>query len=121
QVIAYLGDMVSLYVGAYAFEESLGVASPTGEDLSPGQIVAMFRDYLLSLPTDTFPHIHRAIGDLFGGDPDERFEFGLEVILRGIGTYALPPTTRSAEYAQPPPPQGPANSQPPSRPADAQN
>jgi AcrR family transcriptional regulator len=90
RVIAYLGDMVGLYVGAYAFEETLGVASPTGEELSPDQIVAMFRDYLLSLPADRFPHVHRAIGDIFGGDPDDRFEFGLEIILRGIGTYAQP-------------------------------
>jgi AcrR family transcriptional regulator len=90
RVIAYMGDIVSLYVGAYALEETLGVASPTGEDLPPDQIVAMFRDYLLSLPVDTFPHIHRAIGDLFGGNPDERFEFGLDLLLRGIGTYAQP-------------------------------
>src|SRR5260370_20915874 len=104
RVIACVGDMVSLYVGAYAFEESLGVASPTGEDLSPEQIVAMFRDYLLSLPADGFPHVHRAIGDLFGGDPDERFEFGLEVILRGIGTYAQPPDARTSEPEQASPP-----------------
>ena len=90
RVIAYLGDMAALYVGAYAFEESLGLASPTGEDMPPEQIVAMFRDYLLSLPADRFPHIHRAIGDLFDGDPDERFEFGIDVIVRGIGTYARP-------------------------------
>jgi hypothetical protein len=90
RVIAYLGDLASLYVGAYAFEESLGVASPTGEDLPPEQIVAMLRGYLLSLPADRFPHTHRAIGELFAGDPDERFEFGLDVIVRGIGTYARP-------------------------------
>ena len=90
RVIAYLGDMASLYVGAYAFEESLGVASPTGEELPPEQIVAMFRDYLLSLPADRFPHVHRAIGDIFGGDPDDRFEFGIDVIVRGIGTFARP-------------------------------
>ncbi len=90
RVIAYVGDMASLYVGAYAFEESLGVASPTGEELPPEQIVAMFRDYLLSLPADRFPHVHRAIGDIFGGDPDDRFEFGIDVIVRGIGTYARP-------------------------------
>lgn len=88
RVIALLGDMAALYVGAYAFEESLGLASPTGEDLPPEQIVAMFRDYLLSLPADRFPHVHRAIDDLFGGDADDRFEFGLDVIVRGIGTYA---------------------------------
>jgi AcrR family transcriptional regulator len=90
RVIALLGDMAALYVGAYAFEESLGLASPTGEDLPPEQIVAMFRDYLLSLPAERFPHVHRAIDDLFGGDANDRFEFGLDVIVRGIGTYAKP-------------------------------
>ena len=90
RVVAFLGDLASLYVGAYAFEESLGLASPTGQDLPPEQIVAMFRDYLLSLPAEQFPHVHRAIDDLFAGDADERFEFGLEVILRGVASYARP-------------------------------
>jgi AcrR family transcriptional regulator len=88
RVIAYVGDIASLYVGAYAFEESLGIASPTGEDLPAERIVAMLRAYLLSLPAEQFPHVHRAVDDLFAGDADERFEFGLDVIVRGIGTYA---------------------------------
>lgn len=90
RVIAYFGDLAALYVGAYAFEESLGVASPTGEELPPERIMAMFREYLLSLPADRFPHVHRAIDDLFDGDADARFEFGLDVILRGIATFARP-------------------------------
>lgn len=88
RVIAYLGDFASLYVGAYAFEESLGLASPTGEEMAPEQIVAMFRDYLLSLPRERFPHVHRAVDHLFSGDADDRFAFGIDVILRGVGTYA---------------------------------
>lgn len=91
RVVAYFADMASLYVGAYAFEETLGLASPTGEDLPPDRIVAMFRDYMLSLPPDRFPHVHRAIDDIFGGGPDDRFEFGVDVILRGIGTFASLP------------------------------
>lgn len=97
RVIAYLGDLAALYVGAYAFEESLGLASPTGEDLPPEQIVAMFRDYLAGLPADRFPHLHRAVGLLFGGDADERFEFGLDVIIRGIATYARTDAARDDE------------------------
>jgi AcrR family transcriptional regulator len=90
RVIAYTADLTSLYVAAYAFEESLGVASPTGEPLPPEQIVAMLREYLLSLPIDRFPHVHRAIDDLFAGDADDRFEFGIDVIVRGLSTYAHP-------------------------------
>ena len=95
RVIAYLGDLMSLYVGAYAFEESLGPASPTGEALPAEQITQMFHDYLLSLPADAFPHVHRAAGHLFGGDADERFEFGMDIIVKGIEAYARPATAHS--------------------------
>jgi len=88
QVIAYLGDLMGLYVGAHAFEESLGLASPTGEDLPPDQIITMLRDYLLSLPPDRFPHTLSAVDALFSGGPDERFDFGVELIIRGLQTYA---------------------------------
>lgn len=87
QVIAYVGDLLSLYVGAYAFEESLGPPSPTGEPLTPDQIGGMFRDYLRSLPATQFPNVHRAADLLFAGDADARFEFGMEVLVRGIESY----------------------------------
>jgi hypothetical protein len=87
QVIAYVGEFVALYVGAYAFEESLGLASPTGEDLPPEQVVQMFRDYVASLPMDRFPQTKGAIDLLFGADGEERFEFGLDLMIRGIETY----------------------------------
>src|SRR5262252_8838968 len=86
-VIAYVGDLISLYVGSYAFEETLGPRSPTGEPLAPEQIGAMFREYLQSLPAEQFPHVHRAAGLLFAGDADARFEFGMEVLVRGIESY----------------------------------
>jgi AcrR family transcriptional regulator len=88
RVIAYLGDFAGLYVGAYAFEESLGVSSPTGEDLPPEQILEMFRGYVLSLPEDRFPNTRAAADLLFAGGPDERFEFGIDLMLRGLETYA---------------------------------
>jgi AcrR family transcriptional regulator len=88
RVIAYLGDLMGLYVGAYAFEESLGLASPTGEDLPPEEIVGMFRDYVESLPEDRFPNTRAAAALLFSGDADERFEFGMDVIVRGVETFA---------------------------------
>jgi len=88
-VIALAGDLLALYVGAYAFEESLGLASPTGEDLAPEQIVGMIREYLLALPAERFPHTLAAIDLLLGaGPPDARFEFGLDVLIRGLASYA---------------------------------
>jgi TetR/AcrR family tetracycline transcriptional repressor len=94
QVIAYVGDLVGLYVGAYAFEESLGPPSPTGQPLAVDQIATMFREYLQSLPADQFPHVHRTASLLFAGDADERFEFGMEVLVRGIESYISAPDQR---------------------------
>lgn len=41
----------------------------------------------------------RAIDDIFAGDPDQRFEFGLDIILRGLGTYAAGTTASGAAQA----------------------
>jgi TetR/AcrR family tetracycline transcriptional repressor len=86
RVVALVGDLAGLYVGAFAYEESLGLASPTGEELPPEQVLAMLRDYWSSLPEERFPHTLALLEVLFEGGPDERFEFGLDVIVRGLAS-----------------------------------
>jgi TetR/AcrR family transcriptional regulator, tetracycline repressor protein len=88
RVVALVGDLAGLYVGAYAYEESLGLASPTGEDLPPEQVIAMLRGYWEKLPADRFPHTLALLDVLFEGDQDARFEFGLDVIVRGLASLA---------------------------------
>ncbi|HEY2442741.1 MAG TPA: TetR/AcrR family transcriptional regulator [Streptosporangiaceae bacterium] len=88
QVIAYLGDFMALYAGAYAFEESLGPSTLTGGNMSPEQFFSMLKGYLLSLPEERFPHTRSAVDALFSGGPDERYEFGIDLILRGLNSYA---------------------------------
>jgi hypothetical protein len=87
RIAAYAGDLFGLYLGAMAYEESLGVPSPAGESLSPEQFVGMVRGYFASMPEDRFPNVHATLDELFGGGPDERYELGLDVILRGIASY----------------------------------
>jgi AcrR family transcriptional regulator len=84
RVVALVGDLFGLYVGAYAWEESLGLASPTGEDLPPERIIAMLTEYWGSLPPERFPHTLALLDELFTPGPDERFEFALDVIVRGL-------------------------------------
>jgi TetR/AcrR family tetracycline transcriptional repressor len=93
RVVALVGDLFGLYVGAHAYEESLGLASPTGEDLPPEQVMAMLSEYWSSLPPDQFPHTLALLPVLFEGGPDERFEFGLDVIVRGLDSLRAEPTT----------------------------
>ena len=89
RAIAYIGDFAGLYVGAFCFEESLGYSSPTGEDLPPEQIVQMMRDYMLSLPRQRFPRTIAALDLLLEFNPEERFEFGLDLLIAGLENYAI--------------------------------
>ncbi|MBO0702658.1 MAG: TetR/AcrR family transcriptional regulator C-terminal domain-containing protein [Candidatus Dormibacteraeota bacterium] len=87
RVVGLLGDTAALFVGAFALEEALGVASPTGEALGERAIADMFRGYLESLPEQRFPHLVRAAAVLFEPGREERFEFGVDLLLRGLATY----------------------------------
>jgi AcrR family transcriptional regulator len=88
RVAAYVGDLFGLYVGAHAFEESVGLPSPTGEPLPPDEVLAMIRGYMASLPPSQFPNTVELVDELMSGGPDERFEFGLDVIVRGLAAQA---------------------------------
>lgn len=85
---AYAGDLFGLYVGAHAFEETAGLQSPTGEPLPPDEVLAMMRGYMASLPREQFPNTVELVDELMSGGPEERFEFGLDVIVLGLAAQA---------------------------------
>ena len=84
RVIAYAADMFALYVGAFAYEESLQAPMLGGEGVGAEQLAEYFR----SLPPDRFPTITRLADDLAAGDAEERFEFALELLVRGLEAMA---------------------------------
>jgi hypothetical protein len=43
--------------------------------------------YYLSLPPDRFPNLTSLADVLTSGDGDDRFEFGLEMLVYGIASY----------------------------------
>jgi AcrR family transcriptional regulator len=87
RVAALAGDLIFLYVGGFAYEESLGMATPT-EEASFHEFLDEMRAYLASLPADSFPNIVELADELTAGGPDERFEFGIEVLVGGLAAYA---------------------------------
>jgi AcrR family transcriptional regulator len=89
---AYVGDLFGLLLGAYAYEEALGVQSPTGEEMSPERYVEMVHGYWSSLPADRFPNIVELVDVLLSGDNDERFEFFIDIVVAGLA--AQTPATR---------------------------
>ena len=54
---------------------------------SGAQYIAELRQYFASLPADRFPHIvAMAVPLTDEAEPDARFEFGLDALVRGIET-----------------------------------
>lgn len=84
RAIAYAADMFALYVGGFAYEESLR-APPLG---SPETGTDQLAEYFRSLPPEQFPTIVGLADDLTAGDADERFEFALDLLVRGLEALA---------------------------------
>lgn len=84
QVVAYAADLLPLYVIAIAYEESLY----SQQDVTPEEFARYasdMRDYFAALPADQFPNMKAlAVPLTEGASGDERFEFGLEVLVRGL-------------------------------------
>ncbi|NUR92724.1 MAG: TetR/AcrR family transcriptional regulator [Nonomuraea sp.] len=85
-------DRLSLYLVGDAFEGSVhigrmrssGIASPEEYfGFFTGQIVEYYRN----LPPGRFPHLVKHMDDLIEADSEERFRFGLELMLDGIGSH----------------------------------
>jgi AcrR family transcriptional regulator len=81
---AWFGDLLALYVAAHALEDDVRA----GETDDPGEIAAMLESYFATLPPERFPALTASAPNLMAGSPDDRFEFGLELILRGLEAMA---------------------------------
>jgi AcrR family transcriptional regulator len=83
QVAAFAVDLLSLYAMATAFEESIRAEAGLTEE-GFAQHFTERREYLESLPTDRFPNVVSMVGALLTGSGDERFEFGLNILIAGL-------------------------------------
>jgi TetR/AcrR family tetracycline transcriptional repressor len=82
RIVAFAGDLLGLYIGAYVFEETMA-----DQAMTPEAVDAMGK-WLASLPPAHFPNILAVAGIMTAGDSNERFEWGADVLIRGLGTYA---------------------------------
>jgi AcrR family transcriptional regulator len=87
RMAAFAGDLFGLFLGAHGLEQAAGFSSPTGEDLPPEEIVRMVRGYFGSMPPERFPNVLATLDELVAGGPEERFELGLDVLIRGLASY----------------------------------
>ncbi|MEU5864178.1 TetR/AcrR family transcriptional regulator [Nonomuraea sp. NPDC047529] len=82
-------DRLSLYLIGDAYEGSVHISRLRASDMStPEEYFTAFAtqiaDYYRALPRDRFPYLVEHIDDLIAADGEERFRYGLELLLDGI-------------------------------------
>ncbi|HTR33200.1 MAG TPA: TetR/AcrR family transcriptional regulator C-terminal domain-containing protein [Gaiellaceae bacterium] len=88
QAAAYAADLLPQFVTASAYEFSLFEQRVEREP----DYFERLEEYYRALPADRFPVLADLVGELMAPDeePTARFEFGLDVILRGLAALAEP-------------------------------
>lgn len=86
QTAAWATDRLQLYIDADAYEGWLHTArARTG--LSAEEYIGSIREYYRQLPADRFPHLADLADTVLSGDSDERFEFGLGLLIDGLAGH----------------------------------
>jgi hypothetical protein len=98
--VAYGVDALSTYLTATVFENSLLESSPAQTGQTVEEYFGQVRDYFGSLPVDRFPNIVAMVEPLMRDVGDERFEFGLDLLVGGLARYARPRGTDAAAQGQ---------------------
>jgi AcrR family transcriptional regulator len=86
QAAAWSGDVFGLFLGAHAYETDLEAGGGDADQDPPPPMEAMLMSYMQSLPAETFPSVVANLEHLTSGDPDQRFEFGLDLLVRGLAS-----------------------------------
>jgi AcrR family transcriptional regulator len=86
EVIALGADLLALYVGAVSYEESMTDPEHVADGDWKESFVTEVRSYFEQLPPDRFPNMVALAGPLTS--TADRFEFGLDVIVRGLASRA---------------------------------
>jgi AcrR family transcriptional regulator len=85
-VAAWFVDRLALYIDADAFEGSI-IAARIREGWDPQHYFDQIRGYFAGLPAERYPNIVSMVDTLMAGGDDERFEFGLDLLVRGLASY----------------------------------
>jgi AcrR family transcriptional regulator len=82
-VIALGSDQMFLYVCAFAFEQGLYFNSDRSPD-EMAQYFASVHQFFREVPADRYPTIASLASEMTSHDSDERFAFGLDILLSGF-------------------------------------
>jgi AcrR family transcriptional regulator len=84
QVAAYACDLLWLYCTSVGLEVS-AYAAMGFDPQRVAERATQMRQYFASLPSDRFPNLVALAGPMTAGGGDERLEFGLDLLIGGLG------------------------------------
>jgi hypothetical protein len=85
QPAAYFGNTLGRFLDASVLEAAAAARGDNGESDPDG--AGMMRDYCARLPADRFPNLTALADTTFAADTDDLFEFGLDLLIRGLAAY----------------------------------
>src|SRR5262245_22506041 len=88
QPAAYFGNTLGRFLDASVLEAS--TAARAGNDQPDPDDADMMRDYWANLPADQFPNLTALADTTFAAATDDLFEFGLDLLIRGLAAYKQP-------------------------------
>jgi AcrR family transcriptional regulator len=92
QAAAWFCDLLAAYVCVVAYEESLWIArinsTPAGQPADHQQLDQQLADFFRQLPEDRFPMLVRYATQITAGDGEDRFGFGIDVLVAGLAAMA---------------------------------
>lgn len=86
QTAAWAIDRLQIYIDADAYEGWLHTARARA-GLSAEEYIGSIREYYRQLPADRFPLIAGLADTVMSGDSDDRFEFGLDLLIDGLASH----------------------------------
>jgi AcrR family transcriptional regulator len=95
RIAAWALDRIFLYITADAYEYSIWraevLAAGSDKETFLEQLSGDLQAYYSELPAETYPHLTRHAAELVGGaGNDDRFQFGLDLIVEGLERFVRP-------------------------------
>jgi AcrR family transcriptional regulator len=92
QAAAWMCDVGSLYVSAIAYEESIWIArensTKAGDEPDHAAIDEQMLQFWQQLPAEQFPMLATYGTEMTAGDGQDRFEFGIDVLVSGLAAVS---------------------------------
>jgi AcrR family transcriptional regulator len=91
QAAAWFCDISAAFVGAVAYEETIWTSrdnsTPAGEETDHDAVDEQLRAFVEGMG-DRFPVLARYVVELTSGDGDDRFEFGIAMLVSGLAAIS---------------------------------